>query len=75
MKVFLHRNVVDSATNRQVVMIRNEFWKITYLNDRRTKVVDLLPDGDRERKMIVTELTLENRGEAANAKAEWRNVS
>ena len=74
-KVFLHRNVVDSATNRQLVAIRNEFWKISFLNNRRTKVVDLLPDGDRERKMIVTELTLENRGEAANAKAEWRNIS
>lgn len=75
LKVFLHRNVIDSATNRQMVLLRNEFWKISYLRGRRTKIMDMLPDGDRERKMLVTELTLENRGEASNAKAEWRNIS
>lgn len=74
-KVFLHRNIPDAATTRYLVALRNEFWKLSYLQNRRTKVVDLLPDGDRERKMVVTELTLENRGEASNALVQWRNVS
>lgn len=67
-KVFLHRTVGNGANAKELVAIRNELWKISWLKGRRTKVVDLQKDGDRERALLVSELTLENRGEMASGK-------
>jgi hypothetical protein len=67
MKVFLHRTVGNGANAKELVAIKNEMWKISWLKGRRTKVTDLQKDGDRERAQIISELTLENRGQAASA--------
>lgn len=61
-KVFLHRNVPNGANAKGFLAIKNEMLKISWLKGRRTKVVDLSADGDRERAMMVSELTLEHRG-------------
>lgn len=66
-KVFLHRTVGNGANAKELVAIRNEFWKLSWLRGRRTKVVNLPADGDRERAMLISELTLENRGEKTSA--------
>jgi hypothetical protein len=50
-----------------LVAIRKEYWAIAWLKGRRTKVTRLQPDGDRERAMIVSELTLEHRAESTGA--------
>jgi len=61
-KVFLHRNVPNGANAKGFLAIKNEMLKISWLKGRRTKVMDLPSDGDRERAMLVSELTLEHRG-------------
>lgn len=66
-KVFLHRTVGNGANAKELVAIKNEFWKLSWLKGRRTKVTNLSKDGDRERAMLISELTIENRGQAASA--------
>lgn len=66
-KVFLHRTVGNGANAKELVAIKNDLWKVSWLKGRRTKVTNLQKDGDRERAMLVSELTLENRGQAASA--------
>jgi hypothetical protein len=64
-KIFLHRNVPSAANNLTLVAINPDYWRKSYL--RPTKTQPLPPDGDRRRAQIVTEMTLENRGEKASA--------
>lgn len=61
-KVFLHRNMPNGANLKGFLAIKNDMWKVSWLKGRRTKVLDLTADGDRERAMLVSELTLEARG-------------
>lgn len=66
-KIFLHRTVGNGANAKELVAIKNDLWKVSWLKGRRTKVTDLQKDGDRERALLISELTLENRGQAASA--------
>lgn len=67
-KVFLHRDVPTGANAKAIVAINSNFWKIAFLKGRKTKVTRLTSDGDRERAMVISELTLENLGEKASGK-------
>ena len=65
-KIFLHRNVPNGANAKMLVAIRNEYWRISYLT--RTQVYRLpIESATRRRAQILTELTLEARGEATSA--------
>jgi len=64
-KIFLHRNVPSGANALGLVAINPEYWRKAYLRPTRTQ--PLPPDGDRRRAQIVSELTLENRGQATSA--------
>lgn len=73
-KLFAHRYVTVSgdytaaATPGFDVLALNEgSWAIAYLAGREPKTTDLAVTGDSVSKEIVTELTLESRGEKANA--------
>jgi hypothetical protein len=73
-KLFAHRYVTVSgdytaaATPGFDVLALNEgSWAIAYLAGREPKTTDLAVTGDSVSKEIVTELTLEARGEKANA--------
>lgn len=61
-KVFLHRNVPNGANAKMLVGIRPEYHRKSFL--RYTNVTPLAKDGDRERAQILTEGTLEHRGQA-----------
>jgi hypothetical protein len=72
-KLFAHRYVTvagdygTTATPGFDVLALNEgTWAIAYLNGREPKTVDIAKTGDADRKMIVTELTLEARGVKGN---------
>lgn len=65
--IHLHRNVPNGANARTLVAIRKEFWAIAWLQGRGTKVERLSKDGDRERAQVISELTIEHRGEATGA--------
>ena len=63
-KIFLHRNVPATANANMLVAINPNFWRKSYL--RPTHLLPLAPDGDRRRGSIITEMTLEIRGQAAS---------
>ena len=67
LSVMLHRDVVNTANAKEIVVLNTDFWKLSFLQGRRTKVEQLSKDGDRYRAQIISELTIENRAEAANA--------
>lgn len=64
-KIYLHRNVPSGANALAIVAINPQFWRKSYL--RPTHLLPLAPDGDRRRGSVITEMTLEIRGEAASA--------
>lgn len=64
-KIFLHRNVPSGANALGLVAVNPEYWRKSYLRPTRTQ--PLPPDGDRRRAQIVSELTLEARGEKTSA--------
>ncbi len=64
-KIFLHRNVPNGANALGIVAVNPEYWRKSYLRPTRTQ--PLPPDGDRRRAQIVTEMTLEARGEKTSA--------
>jgi len=64
-KIFLHRDVPSGANAKMLVAINPEYHKQSWL--RPTMVEDLQKDGDRTRSQIVSEVTLEHRGEATGA--------
>lgn len=64
-RIYLHRNVSNSANAKALVAIRPDTHALAWL--RRTKAERLTKDGDRERAQIITELTAEHRGEKAEA--------
>lgn len=72
-KLFAHRYVTvagdygTTATPGFDVLALNEgTWAVAYLTGREPKTVDIARTGDADRKMIVTELTLEARGIKGN---------
>lgn len=64
-KIFLHRNVPSGSNAKMLVAINPKYVRKSYL--RPTNVEDMGRDGDRERKEIITEMTIEHRGEATGA--------
>jgi len=53
-----------SATDREVFVLDTDYWAIATLRPMQT--VDLAKTGDAEKAMIITEVTLEARNEAAS---------
>jgi len=70
-KIMLHRDVANAASGRDLVLMNMGYHYISYL--RPTKVEKLAKDGDRERATIVTEVTLEHRGEKTGAVSKRYN--
>lgn len=66
-KSFLHRDVPNGANAKMVVMINPAYHAISYLTGRRTMMEQLPKAGDSERYHIITEATLEHRGEATGS--------
>jgi len=64
-KIFLHRNVPNGANAKMLVLINPKYHLQSWL--RPTMVEDLQKDGDRIRKHILSEVTLEHRAEATGA--------
>ena len=60
-EVMIHRDVPSAATGRSVVGINSDYHRISYL--RPTQIVDVAKVGDSDRKMLVTEVTMEHTGE------------
>lgn len=72
-KLFAHRYVTVSGDYTgaatpgfDVLALNEDSWAVAYLNGREPKTFDLAKSGDYTAKEIVTELTLEARGEKAN---------
>ena len=55
----------SSATDREVFVLDTDYWALATLRPMQT--VDLAKTGDAEKAMIITEVTLEARNEAASA--------
>jgi len=64
-KIFLHRDVPAGANAKGLVAINPDYHRQSWL--RPTYVKPLASTGDSERKMILSEGTLEHRGEATGA--------
>lgn len=60
-RIFLHRDVPSAASGRTIVGVNSNYHRLSYL--RPTQVMDISKVGDSERKMILTEMTIEHRGE------------
>lgn len=70
-KIMLHRDVANVAAGRDLVLMNMDYHRISYL--RPTRMEKLEKDGDRERAQIVTEVTLEHRGEKTGAVSKRYN--
>ena len=60
-EVMIHRDVPNATSGRSVVGINTDYHRLSYL--RPTQVVDVAKVGDSDRKMLLTEMTIEHRGE------------
>lgn len=61
-EIMIHRDVPNAASGRSVVAINGDYHRLSYL--RPTQIVDVAKVGDSDRKMLVSELTIEHTGEA-----------
>lgn len=61
-EIMIHRDVPSAASGRSIVGINSEYHRLSYL--RPTQVVEIAKVGDSDRKMLLTELTMEHTGEA-----------
>lgn len=64
-KVFLHRNVPNGANAKALIAINPNYHRKSYL--RPTKVEEVAKTGDYMSAQLLTECTLEHRGEATGA--------
>jgi hypothetical protein len=60
-QIFIHRDVPSAATGRSIVGINSNYHRLSYM--RPTAVTDIARVGDSERKMLLTEMTIEHTGE------------
>lgn len=60
-EIHIHRDVPNTAAGRSVVGINSDYHRLSYL--RPTKIEDVAKVGDSDRKMLVTEMTIEHTGE------------
>lgn len=61
-EIMIHRDVPNATAARSIVGINSEYHRISYL--RPTNIEDVAKVGDSDRKMLVTEVTMEHTGEA-----------
>ncbi len=66
-EVFWHRNVSNAANAKELVAITPKYFQKSWLSGRKTFVKRIASDGDRERAMVISELTLECLAEEASA--------
>lgn len=64
-KIFLHRNVPSAANAKMLVAINPKYHRKSYL--RPTNVNPIAKTGDHTSAQIITEMTIEHRGEATGA--------
>lgn len=67
-KVIPHKDVINGAGTTHIYALREEFFKMAFLTGREPKYEALSKDGDSDRGMYVTELTLESQAERASVK-------
>lgn len=60
-QIMIHRDVPNAVSGRSVVGINSMYHRLSYL--RPTAVSDIAKVGDSERKMLLTEMTVEHTGE------------
>jgi hypothetical protein len=60
-QIMLHRNVASAASGRDLVGINSDYHYLSYL--RPTQVVEVAKTADADSRQIITELTIEHRGE------------
>lgn len=60
-EIMLHRDVPDAASGRSLVAINSDYHMLSYL--RPTNITEVAKVGDSERKMLLTEMTMEHKGE------------
>lgn len=70
-EIMIHRNVPNATTGRSIVGINTDYHRLSYL--RPTQVVDVAKVGDSDRKMLLSELTMEHTGEATGFVAHRYN--
>jgi len=60
-QIAIHRDVPNATAARSVVGINSMYHRLSFL--RPTKIEDIAKVGDSDRKMLVTEMTIEHTGE------------
>jgi hypothetical protein len=60
-QIMIHRDVANATSGRSLVAINSMYHRLSYL--RPTKVEDIAKVGDSDRKMLITEMTMEHTGE------------
>lgn len=61
-QIMIHRDVPNAVAGRSVVGINSTYHRLSYL--RPTQVIDIAKIGDSDRKMLLTEMTIEHTGPA-----------
>ena len=61
-QIMIHRDVPNAVSGRSVVGINSMYHRLSYL--RPTQVIDIAKIGDSDRKMLLTEMTIEHTGPA-----------
>jgi len=64
-RIMLHRDVANVAAGRSLVAINSQFHKLSYL--RPTHLREIAKTGDSEKREVITEMTIEHRGQATGA--------
>lgn len=59
-QIMIHRDVPNATSGRSVVGVNSMYHRLSYL--RPTRVEDIAKVGDSDRKMLVTEMTIEHTG-------------
>lgn len=60
-QIMIHRDVPNATSGRSIVGINSMYHRLSYL--RPTQVTDIAKVGDSDRKMLLTEMTMEHTGE------------
>lgn len=64
-RIMLHRDVPNVAAGRTLLAINSNYHKLSYL--RPTSMRSIAKTGDAEKRQVVTEMTVEHRGEKTGA--------
>jgi hypothetical protein len=61
-QIMIHRDVPNAVAGRSVVGVNSNYHRLSYL--RPTQIIDIAKIGDSDRKMLLTEMTIEHTGPA-----------